>query len=148
MLEVGRVSPNTIRIFDTQLSNGLLVKKSNIKFMIDALTEIKEQLDEEEKEKQAQERKVNRAMERLEQIACINNYMIVDTEEHFILIDLDELTDSVVLSIDAIIKKLHAVYEGKIIRYKDSFNPIDVANNKSVLKVLDELLEIRKILVK
>jgi hypothetical protein len=148
MLEIGRLKSDNVRIFDTVVNNGLIIDKSRIKFMIDALTEIKEQLDEEEKEKQAQERKVNRAMERLEHIANDYNYTIVDSKEHFILVDLDEVTNSEVLTIDAIINKFIKIYLDKLVVPSLCMSFEVYTNNTKFSKIIEELQVIRTMLVK
>jgi hypothetical protein len=148
MLEIGRLASNNVRIFDTQYNNGVIINRLNINQAIEALTRIKESIEKDEAEKIAKERKINRAMERLEQIASVLNYKIVDSKEHFILIDLDELKESQVLPLSEIIEKFVNIYVRKLTILNVLSTYDEILGNKKICKVIEELKEIEKILVK
>jgi hypothetical protein len=148
MLEIGRLASNNVRIFDTQYNNGVVINRVNINQAIEALTRIKEEIEKDETEKIAKERKINRAMERLEQIASVLNYKIVDSKDHFILIDLDELKESQVLPLSEIIAKLVNIYVRKLTILNVLSTYDEILSNKKTCKIIEELQEINKILIK
>ena len=146
MLEIGRLASNNVRIFDTQRNDGVIINRLNINQAIETLIRIKEEIEKDEQEKQAKERKASRAMERLEMIANDYNYSIVDSKEHFILIDLDEVSNSEVLTLKEITNKFIKIYIDKLVPNSLSFE--DYTNNTKFCKIIDELLAIEKILIK
>jgi len=148
MLEIGRLASNNVRIFDTQYNNGVVINRININQAIEALTRIKEEIEKDEQEKIVKERRVNRAMERLEHIVNDYNYTIVDSKEHFILVDLDEVTNSEVLTIDEIINKFIKIYLDKLVVPSSCMSFEAYTNNTKFSKIIEELQVIRTMLVK
>jgi ribosomal protein L9 len=148
MLEVSNFNQVNVKVGYTNTNNFVILNNRDIMHVISSLTSIQESIEKEEKLKQAQERKVNRAMERLEQIASVLNYKIVDSKEHFILIDLDELKESQVLPLIDIIRKLVKIYVSKLVILNVLSTYDEILCNKKTCKIIEELQEIEKILVK
>ena len=148
MLEVSTFNQVNVRVGYTNTNNFVILNNRDIMHVISSLTSIQESIEKQEKLRQAQERKTNRAMERLEQIASVLNYKIVDSKEHFILIDLDELKESQVLPLSEIIIKFTRIYVGKLVIPSQFMGFEDYTNNKKACNIIDELKEINKILVK